>query len=190
MPILDAIKDAPVPVLKDAETQKSGRKQPRNKTGKTTRDLQWRPSLGEEQPDFSSASEDALLDNLTSELSELSLSVQEGVTNLFELSMIIRKKPEKDEYIKASLRYDFDPSLDINHVGDKYPSARRGEPWLMERLGTAITRRRQYLIYRREHQKRLEEVHQVTKDGDGKTVWSGTKASTFIPDNRLGEATN
>jgi hypothetical protein len=121
----------------------------------------------------------------TSELAELCLSIQEGVTNLFQLSMIIRKIPEKDEYIKASLRYTFDPKLDINHVGDKYPAARDGEAWLMERLGTAITRRRQYLLYRKEHQKRLEELHELSKDGDGKTVWSGTKASTFLPDDRF-----
>jgi hypothetical protein len=134
-----------------------------------------------------SISEYELPAGTTSELAELSLAIQEGITNLFELSMIIRKRPEKDDYIKASLRYNFDPKLDINHVGDKYPVARSGEPWLMERLGTAITRRRQYLLYRREHQKRLEEVHQVSKDVDGRTVWSGTKASTFVPDNRLGD---
>jgi hypothetical protein len=134
-------------------------------------------------------SEHVLEVGTASELTELCLSIQEGVTALFELSMVIRKKPEKDEYIKASSRYSFDPRLDVNHVGDKYPAAKKHDAWFVERLGTAITRRRQYLLYRREHQKRLEEVHNLSKDGDGKTVWSGTKASTFLPDNRLGGTT-
>ncbi|KAH9218587.1 hypothetical protein DL95DRAFT_385253, partial [Leptodontidium sp. 2 PMI_412] len=63
--------------------------------------------------------------------------------------MIIRKKPEKDEYVKASLTYTIDPTADIIHVGDKYPPAKKGDKWLMERLGIAITRRRQYLLYRK-----------------------------------------
>jgi hypothetical protein len=63
-----------------------------------------------------SISEYELPAGTTSELAELSLAIQEGITNLFELSMIIRKRPEKDDYIKASLRYNFDPKLDINHV--------------------------------------------------------------------------
>lgn len=94
-----------------------------------------------------------------SEIVELYLSIQDGITNLFRLSTIIRKKPEVDEYIKAASKFrDMDPLSDIVHVGDKYPRAREGETWLRDRLGTAITRRRQYLFYRKEHQERMEKV--------------------------------
>ncbi|KAH8587113.1 hypothetical protein B0O99DRAFT_37904 [Bisporella sp. PMI_857] len=113
-----------------------------------------------------------------SELKELSLAIKEAITNLFELSMIIRKKPEQDEYLKAAAKHPLDPTSDIVHVGDKYAHTRSGQYWLRERLGTAITRRRQYLYYRREHQKLMEETHMI-KHIDGKTVWSGEKASTY-----------
>lgn len=125
----------------------------------------------------------------TSELAELSLSIDEGITSLFELSMIIRKKPEKDEYVKAALANSYDPTPDIVHVGDKYPFARSRDAWLMERLGTAITRRRQYLRYRKDHQEKMEQIHEVKKDADGKTVWSGEKASTYIHGDILGKST-
>ncbi|KAH7370573.1 hypothetical protein BKA65DRAFT_366218, partial [Rhexocercosporidium sp. MPI-PUGE-AT-0058] len=121
----------------------------------------------------------------SSELRELGLAIQEGITNLFRLSMIIRKKPEKDEYLKASLTYTIDPTADIIHVGDKYPPAKKGDKWLMERLGIAITRRRQYLLYRKEHQEKMEQVHTLKKDAGGKTVWSGEKASTYHPNEAL-----
>ncbi|KAL2066193.1 hypothetical protein VTL71DRAFT_2264 [Oculimacula yallundae] len=126
-----------------------------------------------------------LLESASSELIELGLAIQEGITNLFQLSMIIRKKPERDEYLKASLTYTIDPIADIIHVGDKYPIAKRGEKWLMERLGIAITRRRQYLLYRKEHQEKMEQVHMLKVGVDGKTVWSGEKASTYHPNEIL-----
>lgn len=124
----------------------------------------------------------------TSELAELSLSIEEGITSLFELSMIIRKKPEKDEYVKAALATSYDPTPDIVHVGDKYPLARSRDAWLMERLGTAITRRRQYLRYRKDHQEKMEQIHEIRKDADGKTVWSGEKASTYVHGDILGKS--
>lgn len=44
--------------------------------------------------------------------------------------------------------------LDINHVGNKFPSVHK-TPWLEERLGKAMTQRREYLKYCREHHGRL-----------------------------------
>jgi hypothetical protein len=100
--------------------------------------------------------------------------------------MIIRKKPEVDEYVKAASRYQIDPTSDVVHVADKYPTAKKHElPWLMERLGVAITRRRQYLIFRREHQKRMLQSHRMRVGPDGNTIWSGTKASTYLPDEQV-----
>lgn len=117
------------------------------------------------------------------EIVELCLSIQEAITNLFRLSMIIRKKPERDEYVKAATRYQIDPTSDIVHAGDKYPTAKKDKvPWLIRRLGVAITQRRQYLLYRREHQERMQEAHRMKAGPDGNTVWSGTKASTYLPD--------
>jgi hypothetical protein len=128
---------------------------------------------------------DAFATSRNSEMEELGLAVQNAVTNLFELSMIIRKKPEKDEYIKAVSENPLDPKADILHVGDRYPHTKTGDACLRERLGTAITWRRQYLQYRRNHQKALKETHEL-KIVDGKTVWSGEKASTYQPNKVFG----
>ena len=123
----------------------------------------------------------------SSEIVELYLSIQEAITNLFRLSMIIRKKPEKDGYVKAASRYQIDPTSDIVHVADKYPTAKKDElPWLMKRLGIAITRRQQYLLFRREHQERMQQSHRIRAGPDGNTIWSGTKASSYLPDELVG----
>jgi hypothetical protein len=116
---------------------------------------------------------------------ELYLSIQEAIASLFRLSMIIRKKPEKDEYVKAASRYQIDPTSDIVHVADKYPNTKKGElSWLIRRLGVAITWRRQYLLFRKEHQERMLQWHKIKAGADGNTIWSGTKASTYLPDER------
>ena len=52
---------------------------------------------------------------ILSELLELGLAIKEGITNLFELLIIIRKKPEKDEYIKAIQEYYTDLTADFLH---------------------------------------------------------------------------
>lgn len=44
-----------------------------------------------------------------------------------------------------------DPFLDIRHVTDKFEKAKE-LPWLAERLGKAISERRNYILYRQAHQ--------------------------------------
>ncbi len=56
--------------------------------------------------------------------------------------MIIRKKPETDEYIKAARQFPMDSKIDEIRVSDKFPASRGHDEWLVARLGEAITRRR------------------------------------------------
>jgi hypothetical protein len=122
-----------------------------------------------------------------SELHQLFTAVQGAVTRLFRLSMMIRKKPKKDDYATAVNTIPMDPTSDIIHVRDKHPILMEERLWLAERLGRAITSRRQYLIYRREHQEKLTAVHHLRTDEDGNTLWSGTRASTYeLPGNFVG----
>lgn len=114
-----------------------------------------------------------------SETTELYRAIQDGIASLFQLSMIIRKGPETDEYIKAASECPIDPIRDIVRIGDKYPDIRGTKDWLSNRLGRAITRRRQYRIYRKEHQEKMQEVHRLGKGSDGQTVFSGEGASTY-----------
>ncbi|RFU32801.1 hypothetical protein B7463_g3563, partial [Scytalidium lignicola] len=124
--------------------------------------------------------QEALEDYSSSDIKELLYSIRDRISDLFRLSIVIRGKPATDEYAKAALRYPhFNCTTDLVHVRDKYPEA-TGETWLLDRLGLAITRRRQFLLYRKNHQQRLEEVHNLKYGSDGKTIWSGTKASTHL----------
>jgi hypothetical protein len=134
-----------------------------------------------EETPLSHEKEEALQDSSSSDIKELLYSTRDRISDLFRLSIAIRKAPVTDEYAKAALRYpNFDRTTDSVHVQDKYPEA-TAETWLIDRLGLAITRRRQFLLYRKNHQQRLEEVHNLKRGLDGKTLWSGTKASTHFP---------
>lgn len=93
------------------------------------------------------------------ELSELWLSVGDIITSLMKVSMLVRKATGKDRYLKAASAA-CDPFLndfDKRHVADKFPKVRE-RPWLVDRLGAAITQRRQFLRYSRDHSHRIGSV--------------------------------
>lgn len=104
-----------------------------------------------------SGSEDDL--EASDELSELNLSVGDIITSLFKVSMLVKKATTRDRYAKAASAKDaaFLTEFDIRHVVDKYPKL-RAQPWLLERLGNAITQRRQFLRYCRNHKNRIAHV--------------------------------
>ena len=90
----------------------------------------------------------------TSELSEIFGTIKDGITSLMQISIIIRNATPRDRYIQAQLatKNPFSESFDIAHVGHKFPKVdSEGQEWLKRRLGRAITQRRQYLKYCREH---------------------------------------
>lgn len=93
-----------------------------------------------------------------SEAEELFKSVKETIASLFRMSIIIRKASPRDRFARAqsSRQAPFDESFDIKHVAQKHPLLdSEGKLWLKERLGKAITQRRQYLRYAREHRNKL-----------------------------------
>ncbi|GAB7335512.1 hypothetical protein MBLNU13_g07860t1 [Cladosporium sp. NU13] len=102
--------------------------------------------ISESEDDFESSNE----------LSELNLSVGDIITSLFKVSMLVKKATTRDRYAKAASAKDaaFLAEFDIRHVADKYPKLRT-QPWLLERLGNAITQRRQFLRYCRNHKHRI-----------------------------------
>ncbi|RAL67571.1 hypothetical protein DID88_008326 [Monilinia fructigena] len=117
----------------------------------------------------------------TSELQELFKAMKDANSNLIKLSMVIRSSPNRDDHLKAATRYKFDPSYDIGHAREKHGSAKGITDWLIVLLGKAITRRRQYLKYRKDHHGKLtrdwDEAAAFEKEN--KTIAS-TKATTFI----------
>lgn len=95
---------------------------------------------------------------VTSEIQELFQSVSDNISHLFRLSVVIRNATSRDRFAKAAAKVaePFDDQYDIAHVGQKFPRLElEGREWLKVRLGKAITWRRQYLRYCREHQEKL-----------------------------------
>ena len=101
------------------------------------------------------ASEEAVNGPLqaTSELQQLMSDVVEVITCLLRLSMAIRNPAPHDQFM-ASGQIDTSnfESFDISHVQGKFPNA---EEYLITRLGKAISRRRQYFMYRDKHHKKV-----------------------------------
>ncbi|KAK4165605.1 kinase-like domain-containing protein [Cladorrhinum sp. PSN259] len=85
---------------------------------------------------------------------------------LLKTSVLIRKATSRDRFQKAMQKIG-DPYLeqfDVAHVWEKYPKLRKPElQWLLERLGRAITARRHFLRYCREHQEKLEGNDSATR---------------------------
>jgi CRP-like cAMP-binding protein len=122
--------------------------------------------LEEEDQDYTEADdedknqeqEQGAFSNL-SEAEELFESIKEIIASLFRLAVIIRHSTTRDRFAKAlSVQAAFDRTYDILHVMHKFPKLDRDATrWLAQRLGNALTQRRQFLMYTREHRNRLEE---------------------------------
>ncbi|CAD6579307.1 MAG: hypothetical protein ASARMPREDX12_009124 [Alectoria sarmentosa] len=111
--------------------------------------------LGDEFSDTSdSESSDTSKQEAASELTHLFLAITEAITSLYKLSISIRNPAPRDRYAKAASLNSFDVSYDVGHVYEKYPHV-RSTPWLMDRVGRAITRRREFLRYREKHREKL-----------------------------------
>ena len=127
--------------------------------------------------DSGSESDDSAEDG-QNELAELYLSVGDIITSLMKVSMLVRKATGRDRYVKAASAAG-DPFLeefDNRHVADKFPKA-RSQQWLIDRLGAAITARRQYLRYARDHRHRIGSVREDSAR-DALDYWQGLTAST------------
>ena len=79
--------------------------------------------------------------------------VVEAITCLLRLSMATQNPAPHDQFMESGqTNTSCFESFDIGHVQAKFPDA---EGYLINRLGKAISRRRQYLKYRDEHHKKL-----------------------------------
>lgn len=106
--------------------------------------------------DSESDSDDAENDGpRTSDLEELLSAINKANISLLKISMIIRGSSARDDYNKAATRYRIDSAWDVSHVREKYGAAEKSSRWLVLRMGKAITRRRQYLQYRKDHHGKL-----------------------------------
>jgi hypothetical protein len=85
--------------------------------------------------------------------------IEDCVRSLLRLAILIKKASPRDRWNRALQRQqdnNLDDSFDIRHVGEKFPKLARPEnEWLRFRLGRAITQRRQFIRYSREHKNHL-----------------------------------
>jgi hypothetical protein len=90
----------------------------------------------------------------TTELSQLVSSISEITTCLMRLSLSAEDPAPHDQFTQSTrITMDHFEAFDVSHVRTKFPNA---EEFLVVRLGKAITRRRQYLRYRRKNRRRLD----------------------------------
>jgi hypothetical protein len=94
----------------------------------------------------------------------LSASLDDALRRLFHLSSLITKSSTRDKFARAEVTcrlQAFEP-FDIRHVHEKFVcSGGRVDTVLMERLGKANTRRRQFIAYSRKHADELGHFAQV-----------------------------
>lgn len=93
------------------------------------------------------------------------------------MSMLIGRYTVQDKYARAEAKSfeKFNDTYDVNYIKDKFRQT-SAEPWLLERLGKAITKRRQYLKYVKEYRPRMEPVSSVMPGYSG----SGTLESQVL----------
>lgn len=76
------------------------------------------------------------------------------VANLYKMSIVIRSSNLNDDRLLKMSKIDvsyYEP-FDLQHVKNKFPLA---DEKMVERLGRAISRRRQYLKYRESHNEKM-----------------------------------
>ncbi|KAK6851945.1 hypothetical protein PG995_012070 [Apiospora arundinis] len=83
--------------------------------------------------------------------------LSKSVGNLLRITVLIRKATPRDRFARALQGNNpFMDDFDIAYVAERYPKlAKPDARWLCERLGRAITKRRQFLRYSRDHNRRI-----------------------------------
>ena len=125
------------------------------------------------------------------------LDVGRAIDSIYRISTEFGRAKLKNRYDKSSnIDVSFYEPFDIDYVRQKFPNA---ELFLVNRLGKAISKRRQYLRYRELHATKLsgglpsgpivdtENPNiQVTEHQDTATILSETTATTFVEGSEVG----
>jgi aspartate-semialdehyde dehydrogenase len=100
-------------------------------------------------------------------VSHICHKISEDISHLFKVSALIGKSIARDRYARAETasKEKFDGQYDVAHVKAKFRQ-QNAPDWLLVRLGEAITKRRQYIKYVREHRSRIDNDSQQRKEPD------------------------
>ena len=106
------------------------------------------------------------------------LDIQQAVDCLYRASMDLQRQKTINRYDKCSdIDTSFFEPFDINYTRQRFPTARE---FLLQRLGKAISKRRQWLKYREEHALKLGQfLDPADSLRDLASILSETTATTF-----------
>lgn len=115
-----------------------------------------------------------------SEVQQIFKGLVNTIDCLFQMSMVVRRPTQHDRFvgIKKADSAPFEP-YDQQHVDNKFP---RAEQDIINRLGTAISRRRAGLRYRERHRAKMSKGLNSTlgnQSETGSTILSDTVATEF-----------
>ena len=118
------------------------------------------------------------------EMDQVSQNVSDVINCLLRLSVAIRNPAPHDRFATfASIDASHFEPYDIDHVRSRFNKI---EPFLAERLGRAISRRRQYFKYRESHHLKLSQGLNSREANDESTVASSlprhAKVAGFNPE--------
>jgi len=143
----------------------------------------------EENIDAVTSSEGDRTTSIRSEISELWLMVEDIITSLLKVSVLVRQSSNRDRFdhaVRAAAKANASsmPTIwDIEHLRHKFPKLEE-KPWLIQRLGEIGTQRRTFLMYAQDHERRL--ASGKNEDDGAKTVATrpteaSTRATTLPP---------
>lgn len=113
--------------------------------------------------------------------------ISECISSLFRTGMLIRKAGHTDRFTRAlqMSTSSFYSGFDIDYVREKHPKLKGSNAKeLSERLGNAISKRRQFVQYSRDHKARLayEDLGDVPEDYPTRTEQLSSKATSLHPE--------
>jgi hypothetical protein len=126
---------------------------------------------------------------MRSEISELWLMVEDVITNLMKITVLVRKSTTRNRFdhaVRAATKSKGSSIPTIwytEHVRRKFPKL-EGKQWLIERLGENGAHRRTFLMYAQDHEKRLasdEHENDANKSVTSRPTQASTRASTLAP---------
>lgn len=111
------------------------------------------------------------------ELKRVLSQVEDVIDSLMRLAITISNPAPYDQFRSRAGVFPYPDQWDIAHVRQKFPDI---EPTISERLGKALTQRRQYFKYREEHHLRLQEGLDGDDDENG-SKGKGTTIASSLP---------
>jgi hypothetical protein len=125
---------------------------------------------------------------LVTESEQLMLMLGDLVKSLLKLSILIQKSSRRSKFARSSREKPYETESDILHVMASFPYAANNKV-LLERLGKANAKRRQWLSYRRRHRDRLSSEGRSTSERTGAIRTNVAETSHDPMDDAFSEST-